>query len=104
MDVSDIELRSRLTDFGVKVGPITPSTRSVYRKKLEKILKDKKCETTSHHSPRVSEAEISQFSQDEMEQLSANELFRLLKKYNIKPIPITNTNKKLDAVFYTVSG
>jgi len=35
--ISDSDLRQALVDHGVEVGPITPTTRNVYRKKLERM-------------------------------------------------------------------
>ncbi len=36
--LTDEELRAKLSDFGVTVGPITGQTRQVYERKLERLV------------------------------------------------------------------
>ncbi|PAV57592.1 hypothetical protein WR25_03440 [Diploscapter pachys] len=38
VSMSDAELRQQLLDNGIQAGPITDTTRNIYRKKLQKIL------------------------------------------------------------------
>ncbi|VDK42480.1 unnamed protein product [Anisakis simplex] len=50
-ELSDAELRSELMALGANVGPITPSTRSVYEKQLEKRRRSSAILTSSAAAP-----------------------------------------------------
>lgn len=102
--MSDDELRNRCVAAGIKVGPLTPSTRSVYLKKLTKITKTPSGQNSSPFP--LSEAEIDSLSQEQMEKLDSTQLFHLMEKYNITKVPVTNSNRKLLSkwIFYKING
>lgn len=70
--LSDHELRAALKDHGVSPGPITDSTRELYRKKLESILEDNEEEPTTEE--RGAESELEDESSDEPFEVDEEEL------------------------------
>lgn len=55
--LSDDELRDRLKANGYEPGPITPATRQVYERKLERLLKDNKAASRTPRSDQCLQSE-----------------------------------------------
>uniref|UniRef100_A0A1I7WVJ9 LEM domain-containing protein n=1 Tax=Heterorhabditis bacteriophora TaxID=37862 RepID=A0A1I7WVJ9_HETBA len=53
-NLSDVELRQELISRGKNIGPVTPSTRSLYVKKLHKLIQE---EAGDYHPTEITPAE-----------------------------------------------
>jgi len=102
-NLSDSELRQKCKDAGIKVGPLTDSTRKIYIKKLEKLTTVQK---TGQKSYETNDRNYEDLGQAEIEKLNSAELFKLLDQLGLKKIPVTNSNRKLLAkwIFYKIQG
>ena len=86
--MDDVTIRERCEKYGIKVGPLTDSTRKLYRRKIEnfenesKPTNDKKCCT------------VEEMTKEEISKLPSEKVIALLKSFNIN-LPYSSTSSSI---------
>ncbi|RNA21216.1 lamina-associated polypeptide isoforms beta gamma isoform X1 [Brachionus plicatilis] len=88
--LSNDELFRELKKRGVNVGPVSPTTRKIYEKKLESLILTK---MGSKKSPLSVASEA--LSHENVLNYTDEELFKALKERGVDPGPITPTTRQL---------
>ena len=108
-DLTDAQIRSICEKNGIKVGPLTSSTRKIYLKKIEKIqstvdTKSDSIETILekglhsvffiHVDPIIT---VNQLTKNELAKIPNNEFSILMDYFDIKKMPLNDASKKIIA-------
>ena len=89
--LSDNELFSELKKRGFNIGPISPTTRHIYEKKLQRILSETK--TSPKNSPPYVNSSPESFTEQNIKNYTDQELFKALKDRNCDAGPILPTTR-----------
>ena len=80
--MDDLTLREKCKKYGIKIGPVTNSTRELYRRKIEKIENEPKPDN---------ENSVIEMTKEEISKLPSDKIIELLKSFNIK-LPYSSTS------------
>jgi len=93
-DLTDAQIRSICEKNGIKVGPLTSSTRKIYLKKIEKIQST--ADTKSDSIETILE-KVNQLTKNELAKIPNNEFSILMDYFDIKKMPLNDASKKIIA-------
>jgi len=91
-DLTDAQIRSICENNGIKVGPLTPSTRKIY---LKKIVKIQSTDVQKSDNIETVLEKVNEMSKDELGKISNIEFTNLMDHFEIKKMPLNEASKKI---------